>query len=77
MNECKSLFSEISHSYINNVALYVFLFYLAEKSNKSEKAANQGPQFTSGVIMKITDNKPLPGRKILKVQYNSSASLTF
>ncbi|XP_018546199.1 la-related protein 7 [Lates calcarifer] len=37
-----------------------------EKSNKSEKAANQGPQFTSGVIMKITDNKPLPGRKILK-----------
>ncbi|XP_051285190.1 la-related protein 7 isoform X2 [Dicentrarchus labrax] len=37
-----------------------------EKSNKSEKAANQGPQFTSGVIMKITDNKPLPGRKFLK-----------
>uniref|UniRef100_A0A8C4I5S3 La-related protein 7 n=1 Tax=Dicentrarchus labrax TaxID=13489 RepID=A0A8C4I5S3_DICLA len=24
------------------------------------------PQFTSGVIMKITDNKPLPGRKFLK-----------
>uniref|UniRef100_UPI0037E9A1A9 la-related protein 7 n=1 Tax=Semicossyphus pulcher TaxID=241346 RepID=UPI0037E9A1A9 len=37
-----------------------------EKSDKSEKAANHGPQFTSGVIMKITDNKPLPGRKIIK-----------
>ncbi|KAE8279027.1 La-related protein 7 La ribonucleoprotein domain family member 7 [Larimichthys crocea] len=37
-----------------------------EKSNKSEKAANQGPQFTCGVIMKITDGKPLPGRKFIK-----------
>ncbi|XP_044040628.1 la-related protein 7 [Siniperca chuatsi] len=37
-----------------------------EKRNKSEKATNQGPQFTSGVIMKITDNKQLPGRKIIK-----------
>ncbi|KAF3698000.1 La-related protein 7 La ribonucleoprotein domain family member 7 [Channa argus] len=37
-----------------------------EKSNKRETAPNQGPQFTSGVIMKITDNKPLPGRKIIK-----------
>ncbi|KAK2863226.1 hypothetical protein Q5P01_002759 [Channa striata] len=37
-----------------------------EKSIKSEKATNQGPQFTSGVIMKITDNKPLPGRKIIQ-----------
>ncbi|KAM9426503.1 la-related protein 7 [Pholidichthys leucotaenia] len=37
-----------------------------EKSNKSEKTANQGPQFISGVIMKITDSKPLPGRKIIK-----------
>ncbi|XP_028284909.1 la-related protein 7 [Parambassis ranga] len=37
-----------------------------EKSNKSEKVAAQGPQFTSGVIMKITDNKPLPGRTIIK-----------
>ncbi|XP_030193725.1 la-related protein 7 isoform X1 [Gadus morhua] len=25
-----------------------------------------GPQFTSGVILKITDAKPLPGRKIIK-----------
>ncbi|XP_032366884.1 la-related protein 7 [Etheostoma spectabile] len=33
---------------------------------KSDKASNPGPQFTSGVIMKITDSKPLPGRKILK-----------
>lgn len=37
-----------------------------EKEDKSEKATNQGPQFTSGVIMKITDNKPLPGRKFIK-----------
>ncbi|XP_023255358.1 la-related protein 7 [Seriola lalandi dorsalis] len=37
-----------------------------KKSNKSEKATNQGPQFTSGVILKITDNKPLPGRKFIK-----------
>uniref|UniRef100_A0AAX7SMM5 La-related protein 7 n=1 Tax=Astatotilapia calliptera TaxID=8154 RepID=A0AAX7SMM5_ASTCA len=35
-------------------------------NNKSEKAAKQGPQFVSGVIVKITDNKPLPGRKIIK-----------
>uniref|UniRef100_A0AAX7W403 La-related protein 7 n=1 Tax=Astatotilapia calliptera TaxID=8154 RepID=A0AAX7W403_ASTCA len=27
---------------------------------------DQGPQFVSGVIVKITDNKPLPGRKIIK-----------
>uniref|UniRef100_A0A672J7H6 La-related protein 7 n=1 Tax=Salarias fasciatus TaxID=181472 RepID=A0A672J7H6_SALFA len=31
-----------------------------------EKVLKQGPKFTSGVIMKITDSKPLPGRKILK-----------
>ncbi|XP_026168347.1 la-related protein 7 [Mastacembelus armatus] len=37
-----------------------------DNSMKSEKASNQGPQFTSGVIMKITDNKPLPGRKFIK-----------
>uniref|UniRef100_A0AAQ5XNH7 La-related protein 7 n=1 Tax=Amphiprion ocellaris TaxID=80972 RepID=A0AAQ5XNH7_AMPOC len=37
-----------------------------DKSNKSEKDTNQGPQFTSGVIVKITDNKPLPERKIIK-----------
>ncbi|XP_069026461.1 la-related protein 7 [Embiotoca jacksoni] len=37
-----------------------------EMSNKSEKATNCGPQFASGVILKITDNKPLPGRKIIK-----------
>lgn len=39
---------------------------LAEKSKK--KAITEGPQFTSGVIMKITDNKTLPGRKFIKVQ---------
>nr|XP_020486086.1 la-related protein 7-like [Labrus bergylta] len=37
-----------------------------EKCNKSEKANNHGPQFTSGVIIKITDSKPLPQRKIIK-----------
>ncbi|KAG8006225.1 La-related protein 7 [Nibea albiflora] len=37
-----------------------------EKSDKSGKATNHGPQFTSGVIMKITDGKPLPGRKFIK-----------
>ncbi|XP_019950924.2 la-related protein 7 isoform X2 [Paralichthys olivaceus] len=37
-----------------------------EKSHKSEKAATLGPQFTSGVILKITDIKPLPERKFLK-----------
>nr|XP_057923000.1 la-related protein 7 [Doryrhamphus excisus] len=30
------------------------------------EAASQGPQFTSGVIVKITDNKALPGRKMIK-----------
>lgn len=35
-------------------------------SGKQEKETNQGPQFVSGVIMKITDNKPLPTRKIIK-----------
>lgn len=38
-----------------------------EKSNRCEKVSSQGPQFTSGVIVKITDNKPLPERKFIKV----------
>ncbi|XP_068164113.1 la-related protein 7 [Antennarius striatus] len=37
-----------------------------EKSHKGEKTTSQGPHFTSGVIMKITDSKPLPGRKFIK-----------
>ncbi|KAM3857691.1 LOW QUALITY PROTEIN: la-related protein 7 [Diretmus argenteus] len=37
-----------------------------EKSEKSEKETTQGPQFTSGVILKITDAKTLPGRKFIK-----------
>ncbi|XP_068164099.1 piggyBac transposable element-derived protein 4-like isoform X2 [Antennarius striatus] len=37
-----------------------------EKSYKGEKTTSQGPHFTSGVIMKITDSKPLPGRKFIK-----------
>ncbi|KAM9835288.1 la-related protein 7 [Syngnathus typhle] len=37
-----------------------------QKMEASEKASTLGPQFTSGVIMKITDNKALPGRKIIK-----------
>uniref|UniRef100_A0A671YWY4 La-related protein 7 n=1 Tax=Sparus aurata TaxID=8175 RepID=A0A671YWY4_SPAAU len=39
---------------------------IVEKKVKSEKPANVGPQFTSGVIVKITDNKPLPARKFIK-----------
>lgn len=56
--------------------MLVCVFLPEEKSNKSEKATNQGPQFTSGVIMKITDNKPLPERKFIKVKY-SSISICF
>ncbi|KAF7669029.1 hypothetical protein LDENG_00263980 [Lucifuga dentata] len=37
-----------------------------EKSNKSAKGLTEGPQFKSGVIVKITDSKPLPGRKFIK-----------
>lgn len=42
--------------------------FLEEESLTKEKVVNPGPQFTSGVIMKITDTKPLPGRKFIKVQ---------
>ncbi|KAJ3585057.1 hypothetical protein NHX12_013779 [Muraenolepis orangiensis] len=41
-----------------------------EYNHKPEKRVAEkevtGPQFTSGVILKITDDKPLPGRKIIK-----------
>ncbi|KAM4611737.1 la-related protein 7 isoform 2-T3 [Polymixia lowei] len=38
-----------------------------EKGNKAnEKDTTQGPQFMSGVILKITDAKPLPARKFIK-----------
>uniref|UniRef100_A0A3B5L1Z2 La-related protein 7 n=1 Tax=Xiphophorus couchianus TaxID=32473 RepID=A0A3B5L1Z2_9TELE len=37
-----------------------------DMSNKAEKETKQGPQFVSGVIVKITDSKPLPTRKIIK-----------
>ncbi|KAK1890020.1 La-related protein 7 [Dissostichus eleginoides] len=37
-----------------------------KESEKSEKVNNQGPQYTSGVILKITDGKPLPARKVIK-----------
>lgn len=37
-----------------------------DKEMKSEKELKQGPQFTSGVIMKVTHSKPLPTRKIIK-----------
>lgn len=36
------------------------------KDGKHGKAVKQGPQFVCGVILKITDNKPLPGRKSIK-----------
>ncbi|KAM7366175.1 hypothetical protein PAMP_015640 [Pampus punctatissimus] len=35
-------------------------------NKKRDKVTSQGPQFTSGVIVKITDSKPLPGRKFIK-----------
>ncbi|XP_008292474.1 la-related protein 7 [Stegastes partitus] len=37
-----------------------------DKSNTSEKATKPGPQFTSGVIVKLTHSKALPERKIIK-----------
>ncbi|XP_077445722.1 la-related protein 7 isoform X2 [Stigmatopora argus] len=37
-----------------------------EKMETSEKVSARGPQFTSGVIIKITDDKALPGRKTIK-----------
>lgn len=36
------------------------------KDHNSEKATKQGPEFVSGVILKITNSKPLPGRKSIK-----------
>lgn len=43
-----------------------------EMKSKDEKETKQGPQFVSGVIMKITDSKPLPAKKIIKVRYELS-----
>lgn len=51
----------------SDVGLCVIVL-ISDKGDTSEKAANQGPQFTSGVIMKIMDSKPLPGRKFIKVK---------
>uniref|UniRef100_A0A8D3C287 La-related protein 7 n=1 Tax=Scophthalmus maximus TaxID=52904 RepID=A0A8D3C287_SCOMX len=45
-----------------------------EKSSTSEKAVTQGPQFTSGVILKITDSKPLPGRNFT---FNAEGHIRF
>lgn len=53
--------------FLNSFKCLVFT-PLVEKKVKSEKPANVGPQFSSGVIVKITDNKPLPARKFIKVQ---------
>lgn len=44
--------------------------------SKDEKETNAGPQFVGGVIVKITDDKPLPARKIIKVR-SSAFSLSF
>lgn len=38
------------------------------KSERGEENTTQGPLFTSGVIVKITHSKPLPGRKFIKDQ---------
>ncbi|XP_061620157.1 la-related protein 7 isoform X2 [Phyllopteryx taeniolatus] len=37
-----------------------------DRMEPSEKVNSQGPQYASGVIVKITDNKALPGRKMIK-----------
>ncbi|XP_061524824.1 la-related protein 7 isoform X2 [Phycodurus eques] len=37
-----------------------------DRMEPSEKVNSQGPRYTSGVIVKITDNKALPGRKMIK-----------
>ncbi|XP_037336366.2 la-related protein 7 [Pungitius pungitius] len=49
----------------------------AEKSKKSEAEPNHGPQFTSGVIMKITDDKPLPGRNFIKEALSKWAPVAY
>lgn len=49
-----------------------------DMSNKAaEKETKQGPQFVSGVIMKITDSKPLPGRKIIKDAISKVAPVAY
>ncbi|CAN9509522.1 unnamed protein product [Ophioblennius macclurei] len=47
------------------------------ENNTSEKVLKQGPKFTSGVIMKITDSKPLPGRKIIKEALNKFSPVAY
>ncbi|XP_061922992.1 la-related protein 7-like [Entelurus aequoreus] len=37
-----------------------------ETRSETMEVVSQGPQFTSGVIIKITDKKALPGRKMIK-----------
>lgn len=66
--------SALFHENMLVCVFFFLLLLLVEKSNKGEKAINEGPQFTSGVILKITDSKPLPGRKFIKVQCNFSSS---
>lgn len=39
----------------------------SEDSVPSAKASTMGPQFLSGVIVKIISTEPLPGRKQIKV----------
>nr|XP_040037668.1 la-related protein 7 isoform X1 [Gasterosteus aculeatus aculeatus]XP_040037669.1 la-related protein 7 isoform X1 [Gasterosteus aculeatus aculeatus] len=49
----------------------------AEKSKKSEAGPNDGPQFTSGVIVKITGDKPLPGRTFIKEALSKLAPVAY
>ncbi|XP_038130325.1 la-related protein 7 [Cyprinodon tularosa] len=46
-------------------------------SSKTEKETKQGPQFVSGVIVKITDSKPIPGRKIIKDALSKVAPVAY
>ncbi|XP_061664185.1 la-related protein 7 isoform X2 [Syngnathoides biaculeatus] len=48
-----------------------------DRMEPSEKANSQGPQFTSGVIVKITDSKALPGRKAVKDALDKIAPVAY
>ncbi|KAK6494013.1 la-related protein 7 [Huso huso] len=48
-----------------------------KEAQPPEKAAPQGPQFVSGVIVKITHSEPLPGRKCIKDALSEVADVVY
>ncbi|KAM7377423.1 hypothetical protein PAMA_013959 [Pampus argenteus] len=64
MTSLKKFMSKIDHN--EHKSLMEMDNEPQDGNNKTDKATSQGPQFTSGVIVKITDSKPLPGRKFIK-----------